>query len=369
MKTIAFVCPTNIYGGGEVYLTRIMQPFIDEPNEYSVYLFSPENAMLAHIPPTVQVIPIKNCDNLISKIKNILKIFLHSKKNKFDIIFLNNFNEFSWMFFIFPSRTPLVCCGHNNFSTFEDPLMQIIKKRDYTKLLKRPFQYIACKLALAKFSTYICVNRKSYRNVSKIASNRKLCYIPNGVDRLERRKHRFDEFTVFGRLSRLSPEKGNDFLIKSFCQSIKYNKNIRLIIAGDGPEYDNLNSLIHELDATSRIQLVGFQDREVFFSSIDVMISSSSYETSPLTILEAFSCKCPVVATDVGGVNELIEHLKNGILVPYNDIEAMDRAIQLIASNPDLSVSIAESAFVTYKERYTAISMTQQTKEVLEALI
>ena len=111
---------------------------------------------------------------------------------------------------------------------------------------------------------------------------------------------------------RLTTHKGYDMLLKSL-------KNLRedfyLEIAGDGPEYSALNSMIKKNNLQKKCKLVGDMKNTIdFFAGADLIVIPSRSEGIPNTLFEAWSVKKPVIATNVGGVSEVVDHKKDGLI-------------------------------------------------------
>ncbi|WP_322290582.1 glycosyltransferase family 4 protein, partial [Paratractidigestivibacter sp.] len=135
----------------------------------------------------------------------------------------------------------------------------------------------------------------------------------------------------FGRLSR---EKGIDVLVDAFCISIpSLPENMRLVIAGDGPERAAIEEKLSAMDAASakRVELVGFQQGEVLRNYVEraslAIASSRCRENMPYSIVEAFALGTPVVGTNIGGIPELVIEGQTGFLAEPDDIESLSEAI------------------------------------------
>jgi glycosyltransferase involved in cell wall biosynthesis len=125
---------------------------------------------------------------------------------------------------------------------------------------------------------------------------------------------------------RLAPEKNYSLLIETIAQS---DSNLRCLILGDGPMHAELQNLISNRGLSESIQLVGRVERpESYFRKADLFALTSTFEGSPVVIIEALQAGLPVVATACGGPSELLENGKYGRLVPPNDLPALVKAIR-----------------------------------------
>ena len=135
----------------------------------------------------------------------------------------------------------------------------------------------------------------------------------------------------FGRLSR---EKGIDVLVDAFIRVLpELPENMRLIIAGDGPEREAIEEKIAAAGnaAVRRIELVGFQageDMRKYAERASLAIASSRCrENMPYSIVEAFALGTPVVGTDIGGIPELVVDGQTGFLAEPDNVESLSEAI------------------------------------------
>lgn len=144
----------------------------------------------------------------------------------------------------------------------------------------------------------------------------------------------FEENNIFNKknrivlcVGRLSPEKGNEYLIKAFSL-IKNKKNLILIFVGWGPEEERLKKLVKSLHLTHKIYFLGFVNNPYkYMKKSTVFVLSSISDAFPSVLLEAAACGLPVIATNCGGPSEIIERLKNGILINPGDVQSLSSAI------------------------------------------
>ena len=126
------------------------------------------------------------------------------------------------------------------------------------------------------------------------------------------------------------------------------DKELFLYIAGDGPMKKELIDLIKKLDIDNFVILLGNIDRleiRSLLSKINIYVQSSKSEGSPNTIKEAMAAALPIVTTDVGGIPELINHEKTGLLVGSDNVNALTASlVSLINEKIDYRKSIGISA-------------------------
>jgi len=161
----------------------------------------------------------------------------------------------------------------------------------------------------------------------------KVVVIPNPVsppaldDREElRRRHGLEGRTlVFA--GRMVPQKA----IPVALEAVVRNPDVSLVLAGEGPYLERLQDLAGSMPLDGRARFLGPQPRQTVFELLraaDAALLSSSWENFPHMVVEALSVGTPVVATDVGGVTEILRDGENGLLVPMNDPDALAGAIR-----------------------------------------
>jgi glycosyltransferase involved in cell wall biosynthesis len=104
-----------------------------------------------------------------------------------------------------------------------------------------------------------------------------------------------------------------------------------LVVAGEGPDREPLEHLARELGIAERVRFLGAQPRDrvlELFRAADAAILSSSWENFPHSVVEALTVGTPVLATRAGGVEEIVAHEGNGLLVEQGDVEALGAAIR-----------------------------------------
>jgi glycosyltransferase involved in cell wall biosynthesis len=145
--------------------------------------------------------------------------------------------------------------------------------------------------------------------------------------------------------------KGPMVLMEAFAVAIEQCENIYLNIAGDGSQRQKIAARAKALDVASRYRYYGVythpeQCRE-FMESLDVFVMPSFSEGTPNSIVEAMACGKPIIASEVGGIPDMLGDV-SGILVPPGDMKALAEAMLRLAQNPEMRRTMGAAA----KERY-----------------
>ncbi|WP_323753764.1 glycosyltransferase family 4 protein [Marinobacter sp.] len=159
---------------------------------------------------------------------------------------------------------------------------------------------------------------------------------PNRAHRQKTRKQLGidDDTFVFGTLGRLSPMKNQVLLLEAFaCWCKQSPKPVKLLLVGDGPEEEKLKRLVETLNIKDQVVFTAFTPHpEEVYPAFDTFCLTSTDEALPIALLEALSCGVPAIATNVGGVPEVIDSDDCGWLVESNNIEDLYRTMKRVSS-------------------------------------
>jgi glycosyltransferase involved in cell wall biosynthesis len=141
---------------------------------------------------------------------------------------------------------------------------------------------------------------------------------------------------VFGAVGRLAPTKGLRYLIEAFAKVKETVQWAHLVLLGDGPCRDELKQQASKTSCCDSIHFLGHKDNiEQLYGAMDVFVLSSVAEGMPRAILEAMAAGVPCIATEVGGIPEIIDGSDVGLLVPPRDEDALAEAMITLASKPE----------------------------------
>jgi len=156
-----------------------------------------------------------------------------------------------------------------------------------------------------------------------------------------RKEFGFDDKIVVGFVGRLVRLKGLLYLMYALKTLEKEFPNLHLIIAGDGPERSLIEHMAQKLNLN--VTMTGrLRHSEIprVLSAIDIFVNPSLTEGLPIAVMEAMAMQKPVVATDVGGTQDLVKDGENGFLVPPCDISALTFAIKRLAQDADMRLKM-----------------------------
>ncbi len=170
-------------------------------------------------------------------------------------------------------------------------------------------------------------------------------------------------------LSKLRYEKGIDVLLHAWHLVITHRPTARLVIVGDGPLRRQLVLLAEALGITSSVEFAGLrQDVPAQLQRGAIAVLPSRWEGMPNALLEAMATGCACIATRVSGSEDLIEHEKNGLLVPEEDYIALAHALLTFLQNPALAQRFGKAAHALIEQSYTLEHILQQYIAIYTAL-
>ncbi len=166
-------------------------------------------------------------------------------------------------------------------------------------------------------------------------------------------------------VARLTAWKGIDHLIRAIAQV----PDVRLVVAGDGPDEARLSALADAAGVADRVIFLGRVPRDrlaIYFRAADYTVLYSGYEGLSHTLLESLRAGTPVIASDKGGNPEVVRHGQNGLLVPYVDVGALVETIRAAFSGEVRARLAAGTA--AGLERFRWATLVEQTERVLESV-
>jgi len=209
----------------------------------------------------------------------------------------------------------------------------------------------------------------------------KLMTIPNVIDAqqydlnidLEKKKRELGveaNYPILGVVARLDEQKGHIYLLRAMPRIMEEYPAAALLVIGDGPLRKNLENFCSKLEITKQVKFLGVRDDiKDIMALIDVFILPSLWEGMPNVLLEAMALKRPIVATRVGGVEELIEDKKSGILVAPADEKSLAEAIVHILASPDRGKVLGELAKKEVERRFTVEAMLRKIEGLYKELL
>jgi glycosyltransferase involved in cell wall biosynthesis len=243
------------------------------------------------------------------------------------------------------------------------------------------FDVEAHKLAakVADASAVICISDFAHSQVAALADPAalgKLHTIRCGIDLAAFASKRADgeerESAEVLCVAAMSRRKGHAVLLEAFASVLREVPPARLTLAGDGAERAFLEARARELGITDSVRFLGAvaHDRMgALYDEADVFCLPSFAEGVPVVLMEAMAMRVPVVATEIMGVPELVEHGTSGLLVPPARPDALAQALIQLLGDGALRRRMGEEGRRRVASDYDASASTEKLRRVLEPLL
>lgn len=175
---------------------------------------------------------------------------------------------------------------------------------------------------------------------------------------------------VFGIAARISPVKDMGTLVRAFAKTVAVYPNVRLVIAGDGEQAEELKALAKELCPPDTVLFAGWiSDVDSFYHALDVNMLTSLSETFPYALTEGARMHCATIASRVGGIPYLIDDEINGMLFPAQDVEALAERMQRLAGNQALRELLGQRLYQKTKEQFSVEATVCRQVELYETIL
>ena len=175
---------------------------------------------------------------------------------------------------------------------------------------------------------------------------------------------------IIGTACRLVPIKGIVYLIRAVALLCQDMSDLRLEIAGSGPERTQLENEVRLLGLTDRITFLGWQmDVDTLLARWDIFVMSSLEEGLPIAALEAMASGLPVVATSVGGVPELVEDGRTGWLVPPQDPAALAERLRALLLHPEQRLAMGAAGRARARDCFSIDRMVASISKIYDNVL
>lgn len=241
------------------------------------------------------------------------------------------------------------------------------KRNALSKMILATLHYLTTLLS----HKTIAVSKKVADQISLFPLvSKKIKLIYNGVGPIEffeKKEARntlgnYDGDLWIGTISELHKNKGLDFLIKAFANVSKAVPNATLVIIGGGEEQKNLLALTRTLGLDAKVHFVGFKENASrFLKAFDIFTLTSRTEAFPYVPLEAGLASLPVIASRVGGIPEVIEHKRNGLLVEARNIFQIENALRELLDNLSKREQFGTLLKADVEEKFSLEKMVENT--------
>jgi glycosyltransferase involved in cell wall biosynthesis len=248
--------------------------------------------------------------------------------------------------------------------------------------------YFGSRNLLENVDAILCVGYSEYIKASAALGKDRVHFLPNGVhsERLkalpgEREKTRAelgftDESFLIGCISRIDPQKNQALLIKAFCELAAKDSKLGLIICGPKTNdvyYQKLVTQIEQSAYSDRIRLRPPVEPDSpahrgLFAALDCFTLPSRHEPFGIVVLEAWAAGCPVIASNVGGLQKLIHHNTNGLHFESGDVNGLVVQIKRMREDEHFRQQSVSAGQKDIAENYTWSQVCNQLENIYQSV-
>ena len=174
---------------------------------------------------------------------------------------------------------------------------------------------------------------------------------------------------LIGNLSALANHKDYPTFLRTANELLKQHSNIHFVVAGDGPLREEITNSVKAMGLGAHITFLGFRkDVPQILKLLDVFLMTSKTEGLGSVILEAFACGVPVVATNAGGIPEIVKHNLTGLIAHVGDEIVLAKEVEQILSNAEIKNSLVSNA-TEFVKHFSVNATANQTKSIYQSLL
>ncbi|EIW90355.1 glycosyltransferase [Alishewanella agri BL06] len=170
---------------------------------------------------------------------------------------------------------------------------------------------------------------------------------------------------VIGTIARLDPVKNQFMMLRAFADLLQHQRNLILLLVGDGPIRRELEQLVDQLQIRPNVRFTGFKTNiSDYLALMDIYLLSSHTEGTSMTLLEAMSLGLPCVVTEVGGNPEIVANNINGLLSPDNDAKAFTQNVAKLLQSPQLRKTLGDAGKARFCQHFSIEHMLKSYSDI-----
>jgi len=178
------------------------------------------------------------------------------------------------------------------------------------------------------------------------------------------------DIRLVGILGRIVPIKNHRLFLESAARIVEQDSTVRFVIVGDGILKSEMEGYAQDLHISQQVIFTGWRrDLPRIYADLDVLVVSSNNEGTPVSAIEAMASGCPVVATRVGGLPDIIKDGETGYLVPARQSQPLAGAIVRVIENAQAAEQMGRSGRLSVKEKFSLDRLVSDTEALYEKLL
>lgn len=362
MKKIVHICQSDI-GGTTEYIYLLLKNM--DTNKYQNILICPSSGniqkKISELNIKIYIIEMIRNISSFKDFKDILKIRKILKQEKPDVLFLHSSKA--------GALGRMARIGIKNLKVLYNPHGWAFNMEGSSR---KKFFYGAIEKFLSYFTDIIInISEDEYETaIKRNISEKKMVIIKNGIaieKYKENKKEIFLDKYVIGFVGRLSEPKNPLFLVEIAKELLdKKEQNFIFYVVGDGELRGELEKKIKENNLESYFFLRGWSEKvEEDIRNFDIALMISKWEGFGLVVCEYMAAKKPVIGVSVGGVKDIIENEKNGILIKEYDSQKFAENIIRIKNNIDLKEQLINKAFIDVRNKFSITEVIKRIKQLI----
>jgi len=375
MARILCLNPGQDVGGAEVYLANVarhlaarhMLHLLVHPSTGIVEYFQRE---LPDIALETAAMAYSGLPRLLAKTRQIIR------HHRIELVHINGRRQIVLAPFLklYEPQIKLVATFHSSYFNQDESLL---------KALSLWLLHLA---PLHCCDRIIAVSQKVYQERrSQLVPKRKLRLIKNGINverftfsepaRLQmrreiRQRYGLNEALVIGEVGRLVRGKGQHILLEAAARLRRSGYDLKILLVGDGPSRTELELMCLDLQMDASVIFTGHQpDTRPFLAAMDIFVLPSLNEGMPLSLLEAMAMGLPVIATRSGGISELLDDGRTGLLAPVDDVNALTLRLTELLEKVALQQQMARNAQAHVRAQFDQRKMLALHDDVFNELM
>ena len=330
-----------------------------------------DNIQINFVKPDLEYrggIPLGFLDNLRYSFNAFFAGLSLIKKEKIDIIHSNNFSPslVGSSLSLFTSK-PHIMTVHDVFSLYDkDFSKKWAQQANVSKASSMLIPFFEKLMIHFRHSIMHTVSDATKDDLKKLGEKKPIYVIENSVESFSSNSNIVNPFQIIY-VGRLVFYKNLEVVLKAIPIIKQKIPKIKLVIVGDGPYKENLESLIKKLDINENVDLKGYlstQEKFQLISQSAVLVLPSLCEGFGLVILEAFSKKRPVIVSNVRPMSDIVQNNETGYVVDPHDEKAWAECIVKILQKPDVAKKMGEKGKNVLDTKYTQDSMYKKLEKM-----
>ena len=212
------------------------------------------------------------------------------------------------------------------------------------------------------------------RHLQQLYPDKKIFSIPNllelPTEEWTQKQRDATEEKLIVSVGRFAQEKGHRYLIEALSLLNRKDVRWRCTFLGEGELESELRTLTAEHNLSDKITFPGFcEDVFSVLLKADVFVLPSLHEGSPNALIEAMGIGMPCIASDVGGIKDLIENERNGIRIPPQDSDALADALHRMLTEPDFASELGKNARATIQRKFNSAESIRKLEAVYQSFL